>query len=67
VVNLKTFPKPYSCELSKKYPVDLVFEETPILTVQCTPNKIHQRIADALNGAYLEGYLQKERELDMII
>lgn len=66
MVDLKTSPKPYTCGLSKKYPgIDILFEETPILAVQMTQNKIHEKIVRALNGAYLEGYLQKEHELNL--
>jgi len=67
MVDIKNFPKPYTYKLSKRYlGIDIIFDDTPILAVQLTSNKIHQRIVDALNGAYLQGYFQKERELNML-
>ena len=66
MINFETFPKPYTCKLSLRHVgVDIIYEDAPIFTVQLTLNKIHQNIVAALNGAYLEGYLLKERELDV--
>lgn len=57
--------KPYSLGFSKKYPAySIIYEDGEIFIIPVSLGpEFAYKIIEALNGAYFEGYLQKEREL----
>ena len=58
---LTEIPKPYTCELSKKYSgIEIQYEGDAILLCPFSSDALHNRIKDALNGAFLEGVLYAE-------
>lgn len=65
---LITFPKPYTSGISKKFcGYCIIFEDSEILSVPISLGIPYlKNVVGALNGAYLEGYLQKERELGIL-
>lgn len=51
-------PKPYTCELSKKYPgIEIQYEGDSMFLCPLNSNNLHNKIKDALNGAFLMGAL----------
>jgi len=60
----KPFPKPYKLQFAKKHVgYDVIYDDNPIfvIPIHLGPEYANSIVA-ALNGAYLEGYIQREEK-----
>ena len=61
-VTLKNFPKPYTAQVAQKYNAyAIIFDKTEVGIIPFDHDI--NKILGIINGAYFEGYIQKERDI----